>query len=243
MFDDESVSGSFRLPALGRLADLFPKPPSQRDLLEQRLLELRIAELERSVRVVPWREIERLEDLPARDLVVLGGRGSGKTAFAVAVAQRWSANDQVPVFGVGWSDQAARSVGFWPSPDDVWRRRDCVVVADEHSLIAGDKAEMWRSYALGRQQGRRVVSTSQSTAAIPPDVFRLGPGLVWRSVDPVALVYEREEVQPLVRQAGAILGSMSPGPDRWCAFVAGQWFGGRFVLPSGWCDDVSRLWR
>ena len=244
MFDDEAVSGGgFSLPALGRLANFFPKPPSQRDLLEQRLLELRVAELERALRVVPWRLVSSFAELPGRDVVVLGGRGSGKTAFAVSLAQYWSESEQRPVYGVGWRDDLAKSVGVWKAPDDVWRCRDCVVLADEHSLIASDKAEMWRSYALGRQQGRRVISTSQSTAAIPPDVFRLGPTLVWRSVDALALHYEREEVQPIVRQAGAILASMGNGLERWVAFADGQWFGGNVALPKGWSDDVSQLWR
>jgi hypothetical protein len=242
MFDDaDGVGGGYSLP-WQRMLSLVPRPPSARDLLEQRLLELRIAELEKATAPVAYR-LATVAELPERDTVVLGGRGSGKTAFAVALAQHWAKAAGLPMWGVGWPGRVAEAVGVRVAPSDVWELRDAVVLADEHSLVAADKARMWASYALGRQHRRRVISTAQSSAVVPPDVYRLGPVLVWRAVDDVAVRFEREEVQPLVHTAASVLRSLGVGPDRWAAYCDGAWWAGRCALPEGWSDDVSQLWR
>ena len=242
MFDDaDAGAAGYSLP-WQRMLSLVPRPPSARDLLEQRLLELRIAELERAHAPVAYRLVE-MSDLPERDTVVLGGRGSGKTAFAVALAQHWAKVSDLAVVGVGWPGRIAELVGASVAPSNVWELRDAIVLADEHSLVAAEKGRMWASYALGRQHRRRVISTAQSSAVVPPDVYRLGPVIVWRSVDDVALRFEREEVQPLVAMAASVLRSLGAGPDRFAAYCDGGWLGGRFGLPQGWSDDVSVLWR
>lgn len=234
----------FSLPgsAILRLVQGLLAKPNRMDQLREKLLELELAKA-MGAGVVAYQAVE-LDDLAAarRDWVLCGLRGSGKTATAVSLARRMADALGMRAYGVGWSTKAAEAVGLSPvSWASARGLQSAVLVLDEFRLLDVPPSELWRVLALGRQRECATICTAQSTAAITPDVFRIGVSIGWTAVDVVASQFEREELVSVTAAARTILAQL-PSPGGLAALCDGAWYGSRVPLPEGWTNEVSRLW-
>jgi len=236
---DLPIPGGALLRALGHL---FPPKPSRLDVLREKLLELELVKATTggavAYQAVPFGDLAAVR----RDWVVCGLRGSGKTAAAVAIARAMAEQNGMRAVGVGWSPSIAARVGLeavaWPVAKKLER---AVLVLDEFRLLEVPPAELWRVLALGRQRECATIATAQSTAAVTPDVFRIGVALGWKSVDVVAAQFEREELREVAVTARMVLAQVPP-PHGLASLVDGSWIASANPLPAGWSEEVSRLW-
>lgn len=219
------------------------KGPDRREQLQTKLLEIEVARAIAGA-AQPYQVADFSELCEDRaDWVILGMRGSGKTALAAALGQGMAAALGVPLLGVGWPDDVAAQCGARAVPWKAARdQRDAVLMLDEFRLLELPPAELWRLLALGRQQGCACIVTAQSSAAVTPDVFRVGVRLAWKSVDLVGMGFERPELATLTASARLVLSQL-PAPSGLAAFVDGRWLGAQNPLPVGWSDRASKLWR
>lgn len=229
----------------GLLKALFGmfRGPDRREALQTKLLELEVARAVAGA-AQPYQVADFAELCEDRaDWVILGTRGSGKTACAVSLGHGMASALGVPVFGVGWPDDAAAQVGVKALPWKAAReQRDAVLLLDEFRLLELPPAELWKLLALARQQGSACIVTAQSSAAVTPDVFRIGVRLAWKSVDLVGMGFERPELAALTAAARLVLSQL-PAPSGLACFIDGRWLGAQNPLPAGWSERASKLWR
>lgn len=243
MFDDDAMPGGGGLsvpPGLFKaLVGLF-QPKDRRAALQEALLELELRD-RLGQGAVAYRQAG-LEELCSEraDWVILGPRGSGKTALAVSVAQAQAQALGWAVRGVGWQRPCA---GVEPiSWRDAQLRDRVVLVLDEHRCLELKPDQLWKAFALARHRERAFVLTAQSTTAIPPDVWRLGVLAAWKGTDGIGAAFEREELAKLVREAGVVLAA-GEAPRAAAVSNGRGWVLLDCGLPNGWTDKDSLLWR
>jgi hypothetical protein len=247
MFDDDpmpATGGGFRLPGipagLGRLLGGFFEKPDRRAELQAALLEIELRErLGQGVVAYQPASVEQATQERA-DWVVMGPRGSGKTASAILIAREQARSLGWQVRGV----EFPRTVcGVEPiSWGEAMKTDRVVLVMDEHRILSIKPDALWSALALARHRQRAFVMTAQSTAAIPPDVWRLGVVAGWKGIDLLGLGFEREELQSRARQAAAVLAA-GVAPRAMAATDGRGWLLFDLSLPGGWTDADSLLWR
>lgn len=249
---DRLGGGSLPLGPLLRLAgpmmDRWLARPSLAERLQERLLAVQLSKaIEGAAVPVIMAQWPAMVPEQRHDVVIVGRRGSGKTALAVAWAQAFAARAGVPIKGVDISPAICAPLGIEPVRS--WTgSKDCVVLLDEASLRAapGRRNEaLWDALSLARHRGISCVWTSQSLAALHRDVLRLEAVVAFKAIDPLASRFEREEVLDLVASAVSIQTrfGFETAPASTLLYAGGHWLLGSTPLPSGWSDQVSRLWR
>jgi hypothetical protein len=266
VFDDEPVSSSGSAQAapgadatgsfldLGRV-DVLGLAKKVAAMLQPadplRLIQIELAKIELAERLTAGKPVcyraALSDDLVAErnDVVILGPRGSGKTALAVSLAQRASEARQVPIIAVDVPDKVCAAVGMTSKSWKIAQHeRDAVILLDELRVRKVDKVGLWSVLALARQRNLTVISTAQSTAAVTPDVYRLGPSIVWTGADVVSAAFEREELSAMVAKAAQLLAAANAEQIAWPAAVIhrGAWLLINRELPNGWSEEVSKLW-
>lgn len=197
-------------------------------------------------RVVDW------SPPPGRaDYVMVGGRGSGKTAAAVSLGESWVGRQHI---AVGAPASFCRARPAWES----WSIErlansgvpaGAVVLADESRLsVGGAEASglWWHWLALARHRDNCFLLTAQSTAAVPPDVWR-------QDVVPVFLrsrgaagwlrMCPRDD-DSLVRVEDQAQELLCRWPDWRGAVPLARNVWGRWAIPlaAGWTEEQSKLW-
>ena len=229
---------------------LLPQRGTTLEQLQCKLLELQVArEAERAA--VPFATLgwPNLVDGDRQDWVVLGRRGSGKTAAAVAIAAANARCAESPLLLPGWPEWASAAVGGAScSVRDAKRAKRSWIVWDEASLrIPPGRREggLFELLALARQRGNSCVWTSQTSSAVHRDVLRMGAAYLFKPSDPIARLLDREELVDVHAQAESIMLRHPPAAeiDGGVVLLNGMWGAVSGIpLPEGWCEEVSRLW-
>lgn len=226
--------------------------PSQRDPVEEiraRLLLLQLQrELAGGVAVLERGDLLEVVGDDRTDALVLGARGSGKTACAVWLAQHCSQARGVPVDALGWPPKVAGAFGFRSVARLDPACRDRIVLVDEAGLQVSPgkrQAVLAELLALARHRGVGVVWTSQGFGSVHRDILRSEALIVSKRIDPMAARFDREEVADWL---SSVVGFQSRDPSLvdgagGLAYVGGRWLSFRNPLPAGWTEEISRLWR
>ena len=188
---------------------------------------------------------------PARqDWVLVGDRGSGKTAMAVRLGQDLSRALGQPLLLPDVPDEVCYALeGERTDLRAALKAQDAVIVVDESYLrIPTGKRNrfLYEALALGRQRGTSLIWTSQGLTGVHVDVLRQGAALGFKYLDPVAARFDREELADLVASVTTIQGSdvRFQDPASVLVYASGFWGSCTSVpLPTGWTERVSRLWR
>lgn len=226
--------------------------PAARDPVEDiraRLLLLQLQrELAGGVAVLERGDLLELVGDERTDAVILGARGSGKTACAVWLAQHCGAARGVPVDALGWPPGVAATFGFRAVTKLEPGARDRIVLVDEAGLQVSPgkrQAALAELLALARHRGVGVVWTSQGFGSVHRDILRSEALLVAKRIDPMAARFDREEVADWL---SSVVGFQARDPglvdgSGGLAYWGGRWVSFRNPLPAGWSDRISRLWR
>lgn len=251
--DASLPGGGLPLPGLFKLVAplLNSITPRQVSPLEAVRLRLAALELARHLNggVLSYRDVGSLDNIlkPVRqDWVLLGARGSGKTATGVYIAQFLRKALEVRAVAVGWPAAAAKAVGL-ESVTKLDGLRDVVAIVDEAGLRVkpGKRDEMLvEAVALARHYGVSLIWTSQGGAGVNRDVLRQDARVAWLRVEPLQARFDREELVDLVSQVVSIQ-SKEPvwAPGRLVTLDASGWTVAQAGLPEGWSEQVSTLWR
>lgn len=230
------------------LGPLLPAPANPLAELQARLVAVELArKLKDGVlpyAVAPW---ALCAPSTRSDHIILGARGSGKTAFAALLGQQLRQALDLPCLAVGWPEPIAAQLGFRtlkPSTQLLADTQDAILLLDEARLRIKDD-DLWELYALARQRNVSIIYTTQTLAALPRDVLRLEAQLWARRLDPLAARFEREEVTDLAANAIAIQTAVGFSPDRpalVCRLTAPIVVTDT-PLPNNWTEESSTLWR
>ena len=230
---------------------LFPAPPTPLQVLQEKLLAIRIArEVNDGTVPVAMCTFADVVSADRQDWVVCGRRGSGKTATAGQLAQGLSRAQGTRLVFLGWPPWAADALGGELVPTgELSNLTDAVVVIDEAGLRfrAGRRhQELYEVLALARQRGLSLVWTSQGTSGVPRDVLRMEVALAFKALDPIAAMMDREELTELTAQVQTIQERFPALREQTGMTVCmdGAWAGvSDCGLPLGWTEEVSKLWR
>lgn len=236
-------------PVAGPLLQLlFPSPPTPLDILRERLLEIQITkELEGAA--LPVVKIEWAELIPdgRQDLVCVGARGSGKTAFCAGFGQELSARLGLEFSVLGWPAAIADKIGASVVTDLV-SLRDRVVFVDEAGVLvpAGKRQKaLYQAVTLARHRNVSILWSAQTLSGLHRDVLRSDCWLAFKRQNEIAARFDREEALDLLAQVRTLQVRFPElGEPAWTTVIVD---GGYHIveapLPSGWDDSVSRLWR
>ena len=182
-----------------------------------------------------------------QDWIVLGERGSGKTALGVTLAQLVAGDQEI--YALGFRKWASDQLGIQTvTKGKLKDLRDCVLLVDETALHwsptkLGDG--MISLLAVARHRNVSVIWTAQNSSQIDVRVLRHDFRLACKKLSVLQTRFDREEIGPVLLQAVGIqtqYASVFENPEALLVFD-GQWFVSRNGLPEGWSEKVSTLWR
>lgn len=234
------------LDFIGRLAGILPR----RDPLYELRLRREMLELQRLTEApipvsVPWPQlVESLMEI-RQDHVILGDRGSGKSALAFGLAAAARATGRT-VVAVGLPEWACEAVGFIPVKAVKDVPRGVFALVDEAGSIFSRLASRRREPGLIEQLAiarHRDVSwcwVAQSAAALDRQVLRT-EALVWaKRMDPFRTRFDREELAGWMTLLLGIQANWDPEDREVVAVYAGnEWLITRNPLPPDWSERIS----
>jgi hypothetical protein len=232
------------------LSNFLPKPPDLSEQLRARILSIELSKMLNGSAIpyatATWEQVMPQEDLRG-DYLLLGRRGSGKTALACAIAQHYASLKR-RVVAVDWPEGPAKALGFDRCTRNDWMDlRDAAVLLDEAALRRPKKKtddHLFEALALARHRNIACIWTSQTTAAISRDVLRMESFLTMKALDPIATKFEREELVDMAAQAVTIQTKLGfdKNPRLTLFFRNNMWVVAETPLPIGWTPQISRLW-
>jgi len=245
-------------PVWGPLAKIFfPDPPDPLRELQTRIAAATLTKAlaGSAVPVMPVKFpdlIRAVGDKDGRqDWVLVGSRGFGKTACAFAIAEELRNTFGYRVAAVGIPGPAAEALGVarWDVARDLAKESEgtCVIFDEAGLRIASSRrqAKLVELLAVARHRGTCVIWTSQHLSGLSRDVLRQDAAFGFKKVDPMAAAFDREESVQILAEVVTLQGRF-PGlmhPAGLLVRRDGQWIISKNELPSGWTEDVSRMWR
>jgi energy-coupling factor transporter ATP-binding protein EcfA2 len=186
-------------------------------------------------------------------ILVLGRRGSGKTALAGKLGEFMMATHKMPVYWVGLPEQARSLLPSWvhmvSSPDQC--PVGCLIIIDEAGLhflslaFATDQNRLLRALLMVcRQRHSSLVVAVQSSRDLEYSVVRQADSIIFREPGMHQPDTERPDIRSMAKKAAAIFKEIPKDEKRESAFVFDDNFTGiiRCSLPSFWSEDLSHVY-
>ena len=195
-----------------------------------------------------WRELLRRVNV----LLLIGGKGSGKSALAYLIAELFLLSR--PVYVVGVPDNASsllpNGIRIAQSIDDL--PNGCVAVIDEAYLshharksAADANIKLAAIVNLSRQRDQLLIFVTQEARQLDRGVLAAADMFVIREPSPLQAQIDRPELRDLISQATQELTSVEGEMQDW-AFVhalrAGFTGLVRTRLPSFWKSELSTMY-
>lgn len=213
--------------------------------LEIQLLQLRIA-AEMGDPIPVFVEMESvIEELPAwGNLFVLGDPGSGKSAFAFYVGQRF-AEMGLRCFCHGVPNWCADAMGFRTLEKLGDAPAGSIIIVDESGLGLGMRHRERRRLlkallAITRHGDVRFVFVAQNAALIDPVAWRSKGILCVKRMDPMVSRFDREELGPELEYCVRFQASRPFPKEMVLMRTELGWIVTKNPLPENWSDRISR---
>lgn len=185
-------------------------------------------------------------------LLLIGGKGSGKSALAYLIAE--SNLGSQPVFAVGVPESASSllpdGLGIVQSIDEL--PNGCTAVIDEAYLshhARNSAAEANRNLAaivnLSRQRDQLLIFVTQEARQLDRGVIAAADMFAIREPSPFQAQIDRPELRHLISQAADAIGSAEGDAQDWAFIHAPKsGFTGliRTRLPSFWTSEISTMY-
>ena len=186
-------------------------------------------------------------------ILVLGRRGSGKTALAAKIGEYMAARHKMPIFWIGLPEQARSLLPSWvhmvSSPDQC--PVGCLIIIDEAGLhflslaFATDQNRLLRALLMVcRQRHSSLVVAVQSSRDLEYSVVRQADSIIFREPGMHQPDSERLDIRSMAKKAAAVFKEIPQDEKRESAFVFDDNFTGiiRCSLPSFWSEDLSHVY-
>lgn len=235
---------------LGPIGRLFGSGQlSPLDQVRLKLAQLELAEkLEGGVVPVVMAMLEQLLT-ERQDWVIVGSRGSGKTAAAMAIGQKLCTALGVQLRVLEAPSQVVSELGGRTiEKAHLEALRDAVLVLDEAAVRFNSSKRdslLYELLVLARQRNVSVICTAQTLAGVPLDVLRMDVRLAFKRGSDVAARVDREELRELSMRAQAIIArfpEFEASKAAMLIYESGRWLVSANGLPDGWSDRASKLW-
>ncbi|MFC2014162.1 hypothetical protein ACFLU8_04770 [Chloroflexota bacterium] len=185
--------------------------------------------------------------------LILGRRGSGKTALAAKIAEFMMARHRMPVYWVGLPEQARGLLPHWitlvHSPDQC--PVGCFIIIDEAGLhflslaFATDQNRLLRALLMVcRQRHCSLVVAVQSSRDLEYSVVRHADSIIFREPGMHQPDSERPDIRAMAKKAALAFKEMPKDEKLESAYVFDDNFTGiiRCTLPSFWSEDLSHVY-
>jgi energy-coupling factor transporter ATP-binding protein EcfA2 len=186
-------------------------------------------------------------------ILVLGRRGSGKTALAAKIGEYMAARHKMPIYWIGLPEQARSLLPSWvhmvSSPDQC--PIGCLIIIDEAGLhflslaFATDQNRLLRALLMVcRQRHSSLVVAVQSSRDLEYSVVRQADSIIFREPGMHQPDSERPDIRSMAKKAATVFKEISQDEKRESAFVFDDNFTGiiKCSLPSFWSEDLSHVY-
>jgi energy-coupling factor transporter ATP-binding protein EcfA2 len=186
-------------------------------------------------------------------ILVLGRRGSGKTALAAKIGEYMAARHKMPIYWIGLPEQARSLLPSWvhmvSSPDQC--PIGCLIIIDEAGLhflslaFATDQNRLLRALLMVcRQRHSSLVVAVQSSRDLEYSVVRQADSIIFREPGMHQPESERPDIRSMAKKAAAVFKEIPQDEKRESAFVFDDNFTGviKCSLPSFWSEDLSHVY-
>lgn len=186
-------------------------------------------------------------------ILVLGKRGSGKSAFAAKIAEYLMAVHGMPTYWVGAPETAQQFVPHWIKLVDTPENcpANSFIMCDEAginylSLLFNTTANRFirRLLMIARQKHISLVFACQSSRDIDWAIVRQADSIIFKEPGLHHPDSERPDIKPKAKKAALAFKEMSKGARIEAAYVFDDNFEGiiKSNLPSFWTENLSHIY-
>ncbi|MBU3924164.1 MAG: hypothetical protein KJ592_04560 [Nanoarchaeota archaeon] len=178
--------------------------------------------------------------------IVLGARGSGKTAFGVKFLENFHAKYKKKCFAMGFRAEELPSwIGIVSGIDEI--KNNSLVLIDEGGILFNSRSSMSSANKLlselimiARHKNISILFVSQNSSNLEVNVLRQADFLVLKPSSLLQKDFERKIVQKIYGEAEG--GFKEFGEEDGVGYVYGGKFRGFVVnpLPSFWKEGISK---
>jgi hypothetical protein len=186
-------------------------------------------------------------------ILILGRRGSGKTALAAKIGEYMMATYKMLVYWIGLPEPARSLLPHWikmvDSPDQC--PVGCLIIIDEAGLhflslaFATDQNRLLRALLMVcRQRHSSLVVAVQSSRDLEYSVVRQADSIIFREPGMHQPDSERPDIRSMAKKAAAVFKEIPQDEKRESAYVFDDDFTGiiKCTLPSFWSEDLSHVY-
>ena len=186
--------------------------------------------------------------------LILGKRGSGKTALAARIAEFISATCGMSIYWVGLPEAARNLLPQWVklvnSPEQC--PPGSVILADEAGLRYASLAfntkenQLLRSLLMvARHRHSSLIFASQSSRDLEYSVLRQADSIIFKQPGLYQPDSERPDLRAMAKKAADVFQKIPKEKRMASALVFSDLFSGVIIttLPSFWSDELSHIYR
>jgi energy-coupling factor transporter ATP-binding protein EcfA2 len=187
-------------------------------------------------------------------ILVLGRRGSGKTALGGRIAEFVSATYGMPIFWVGLPVEARSLLPYWVKLADSPEQcpAGSVILADEAGLrfaslsFATDQNKLLRSLLMiSRHKHCSLIFATQSSRDAENSIIRMADTFIFKQPGFHQPGSERADVKPMAKKAAQVFEGIPEEKRLSVALVFDDAFEGIIAttVPSFWSEELSHIYR
>jgi energy-coupling factor transporter ATP-binding protein EcfA2 len=186
-------------------------------------------------------------------ILILGRRGSGKTALAAKIAEYAMAKYRMPIYWIGLPEQARGLLPNWitlvDSPDQC--PMGCFMIIDEAGIqylslaFNTDRNRFMRALLMVcRHRHCSLVFAVQSSRDLEYSIIRQADSIIFKQPSLHQPDSERPDIRPLAKKAALIFKEIPKDKRIESAFVFDDDFEGLITssLPSFWSEKLSNIY-
>lgn len=186
-------------------------------------------------------------------IVIIGRRGSGKTALAAKIGEYMMATHKMPIYWIGLPAQARSLLPNWirlvDSPDKC--PVGCFMIIDEAGIqylslaFSTDRNRLLRALLMVcRQRHSSLVFAVQSSRDMEYSIVRQADTIIFKEPGLHQPDSERPDIRPLAKKAALAFNEIPRGKKREAAFVFDDDFQGLITstVPSFWSEELSHVY-
>ncbi|HIH58490.1 MAG TPA: hypothetical protein HA294_00630 [Nanoarchaeota archaeon] len=186
--------------------------------------------------------------------LILGQRGSGKTALAFKIAEDAYARTGKNVYCVGFPKTQLKELPEWITIINNLEncKEDSFIIVDEAGVQYHPKEfqsikskSLHDILALARHQGQSIVYTTQNSANLNRDIVRQADSIILKKPGLVQAGMDRSPLQYMIQEAADYFRNKADKEMLTQAYVFDEFYKGGIttLLPTFWSSSLSKAWR